>query len=76
MLVREDEGGQNPVYYANEDLKEAELNYWPLEKLAFAVMLSTTKLRPCFEFHTIEVRTNYPLRRVLHRLELSGQLST
>lgn len=48
----------------------------PLEKLAFAVMMLATKLRPYFESHTIDVRTNFPLWEVLHKPELSGQLST
>ncbi|XP_043818253.1 uncharacterized protein LOC122725281, partial [Manihot esculenta] len=52
-----------------------ELNYPPLAKLALAVLMSATKLRPYFDSHTIEVRTDYPLRKVLYRSELS-RLST
>lgn len=59
ILVREEEGEQSPVYYTSQVLKGAELNYLPLEKLAFAVMMSVTKLQPYFESQTIEVRTNY-----------------
>lgn len=38
-------------------------------------MILATKLRPYFEAHIIEIKTNYLLQNVLHRPELSGQLS-
>ena len=41
-----------------------------MEKLAFALVISTRKLRPYFQNHTIIVLTNQPLRQVLSKLEL------
>lgn len=61
VLIRENNGEQIAAYYASQVLKGAEQNYPPLEKLAFAVLMLATKLRPFFESHTIEVRTDYPL---------------
>lgn len=77
MLIQEDKGEQNLVYYASQVLNGAELNYLSLslEKLAFVVLMSAIKLRPYFKSHTIEVRTNYPLQKVLHKPELSRRLS-
>lgn len=76
MLVQEGKREQSPIYYASQVLKGDELNYIPLKKLAFAVLMSTTKLHPYFESHTIEVTTNYPLQKILHRLGFSARLST
>lgn len=76
MFVWEDKGEQSPAFYASQVLKGEKLNYPPLEKLAFAVLMAATKLWPYFESHTIEVRKNYPLQKVLRMLELLGRLST
>ena len=39
------------------------------------VLVFAIKLCPYFESHTIGVRTDYPLQKVLHRSEPSGRLS-
>ncbi|XP_074374448.1 uncharacterized protein LOC141714851 [Apium graveolens] len=45
-----------------------------MEKLVYALILATRKLRPYFQAHRIEVRTAYPLRHILHNLESSGRM--
>ncbi|XP_050229127.1 uncharacterized protein LOC126678269 [Mercurialis annua] len=55
-------------------LKGAELNYPTIDKLALAVVVTTKKLKPYFQGHTIIVRTNQPLRKALHRPKTSGRL--
>ncbi|KAM6556222.1 hypothetical protein CsatB_003241 [Cannabis sativa] len=45
-----------------------------MEKLAFALVISSRKLQPYFQAHSIEVLTNYPLRQVLAKPETSGRL--
>ncbi|KAM6563334.1 hypothetical protein CsatB_023332 [Cannabis sativa] len=45
-----------------------------MEKLAFTLIISSRKLRPYFQAHSIEVLTNYPLRQVLAKPEASGRL--
>lgn len=46
-----------------------------MENLAYAVLIASRKLRPYFETHTIEVRSNYPLKKLLHRLDLVEHLT-
>ncbi|CAL8162858.1 unnamed protein product [Prunus armeniaca] len=43
-------------------------------RLAYALVLSTHKLRPYFQAHTVDVLTNQPLRQVLQKPETSGRL--
>ena len=43
-------------------------------KLALALVSASKKLRPYFQCHPIVVVTNYPLRNVLHKPDLSGRL--
>ncbi|XP_074326629.1 uncharacterized protein LOC141664572 [Apium graveolens] len=45
-----------------------------MEKLAYALILASRKLRPYFQAHRIEVRTAYLLRQVLHKPESSGRM--
>ncbi|XP_074342428.1 uncharacterized protein LOC141679979 [Apium graveolens] len=70
-LVREEEGQQAPVYYVSKRLLDTETRYTSMEKLVYALILATRKLRPYFQAHRIEVRTAYPLRHILHKPESS-----
>ncbi|XP_074351692.1 uncharacterized protein LOC141690829 [Apium graveolens] len=74
VLVREDDGVQLPVYYVSKRLADVETRYTSLEKLAYALILASRKLRPYFQAHKIEVRTSYPLRQVMHKPESSGRM--
>ncbi|XP_074352324.1 uncharacterized protein LOC141691485 [Apium graveolens] len=72
VLVREEDGQQSPVYYVSKRLHDAETRYTNMEKLVYALILASRKLRPYFQAHRVEVRTAYPLRQVLHKPESSG----
>ena len=73
-LVREDGRVQKPVYFTSKRLTGAETRYPKLEKLAYALVVASRKLRPYFQAHTIRVLTDQPLRQVLHKPEASGRL--
>ena len=60
-LVRKEEKVQKPVYYASWALRSAEERYPPMEKLAFALVTATRKLKPYFQAHTVNVLTDEPL---------------
>ncbi|XP_074373606.1 uncharacterized protein LOC141713947 [Apium graveolens] len=74
VLVREEDGQQSPVYYVSKRLHDAETRYTSMEKLVYALILASRKLRAYFQAHRIEVRTAYPLRQVLHKSESSGRM--
>ncbi|XP_074377483.1 uncharacterized protein LOC141719006 [Apium graveolens] len=74
VLVREDEQVQYPVYYVSKRLLDAETRYTNMEKLAYALILASRKLRPYFQAHRVEVRTSFPLRQVTHKPEASGKM--
>ncbi|XP_017224963.1 uncharacterized protein LOC108201178 [Daucus carota subsp. sativus] len=75
VLVKLHEGIQSPVYYTSKSLIEAETRYTPLEKLVLALTMTSTKLRHYFETHKIHVLTNFPLRTVLSKPELTGRMA-
>ena len=45
-----------------------------MEKLILALVTAARKLHPYFQAHTIEVPTEYPVKQVLHKPEVSGRL--
>jgi hypothetical protein len=74
-LIREDEGIQKPVYFVSKSLHVTEERYPQIEKLAFTFVMALRKLRPYFQAHTIRVLTEYPLKKVMQKLDLSGRLA-
>jgi ribonuclease HI len=73
-LIREEANVQKPVYFISRALRGAEQRYMQMEKMAFALTIASRKLRPYFQAHTIKVLTEYPLKKVLRKLDLSGRL--
>ncbi|KAK3009265.1 hypothetical protein RJ639_013830 [Escallonia herrerae] len=74
VLIREQDGRQFPIYYVSKVLQGAKQRYPNAEKLAFALLIAARKLRSYFQSHTIIVLTDKPLRRILHKPDLSGRL--
>ncbi|XP_056695833.1 uncharacterized protein [Spinacia oleracea] len=74
VLAREDEAQQLPIYYISKSLLEAETRYSSLEKLVLALVTAAKKLRHYFETHQIVVMTNYPIKSVMRRPELTGRM--
>jgi hypothetical protein len=74
-LIQEEEGVQKPVYFVSKALHGAEERYPQIEKLAFALVMASRKLWPYFQAHTIRVLTEYPLRKVMQKLDLSKRLA-
>ncbi|XP_062119250.1 uncharacterized protein LOC133833000 [Humulus lupulus] len=75
VLFREDACRQKPMFYCSKMLLDVETRYSMMEKLALALITTKKKLRQFFESHTIIVYTNYPLKQVLNKPDLSGRLS-
>ncbi|XP_062098763.1 uncharacterized protein LOC133804633 [Humulus lupulus] len=75
VLFREEANRQKPVFYCSKMLLDAKTRYSMMEKLALALLTAKKKLRQYFESHTIIVYTDYPLKQVLSKPDLSGRLS-
>ena len=74
VLVREEGKVQKPVYYTSRALRGAEGRYPLMEKLAFALITASRKLRHYFQAHVIIVMTDHPLKKVMNKLEATGRL--
>uniref|UniRef100_A0A2N9GAI6 Uncharacterized protein n=1 Tax=Fagus sylvatica TaxID=28930 RepID=A0A2N9GAI6_FAGSY len=73
-LIREEDHIQKPVYYTSRALRGAEERYSNMEKLAFALLIASRKLRPYFQSHPIIVLTDYPLRKAMNKPDAAGRL--
>ncbi|GKV51633.1 hypothetical protein SLEP1_g58269 [Rubroshorea leprosula] len=74
VLLREKNKNQKPICYVSKVLQGAEQKYPLVEKAAFALVCIARKLRAYFQSHQIVVYTDFPLRKILQKLELSGWL--
>ena len=74
VLIQEEGGLQQPIYYVSQVLKDAETRYPSVEKFAYALVVASRKLRLYFQGRDIKVITNQPLRKILHKPDLSGRL--
>ena len=73
-LVKEERRVQKPVYYTSRALRGAEARYPQIEKLSFALITASRKLRHYFQAHVINVMTDHPLKKVINKLEAARQL--
>jgi ribonuclease HI len=75
VLIREELKIQHPVFYFSKTLRDSELRYSTLEKLAYALLLSSKRLRPYFQGHPIHVLTNAPLGLVMKDPGATGRVA-
>jgi ribonuclease HI len=73
-LVKEKSQVQNPIYFVSKALQGSELNYQRLKKVAYSLLLASRRLRPYFQCYPITVRTNQPIRQVLHKPDLVARM--
>jgi hypothetical protein len=79
VLVREVEAEkgklQCPVYFVSEALSGSQLLYSELEKITYAVVMATRKLRHYFEAHKVTVLTDQPLNDLFINKEASSRIA-
>ena len=62
------------MYYTSKALRGVEGRYPLIEKLAFAFITASRKLRHYFQAHVINVMTDHPLKKAMNKLEVVGRL--
>ena len=73
-LIREERNVQKPVYYTNQAFQGTEASYPRMEKIAFALLVTSRKLHFYFQAHPIVVMTDQPIRKAMNKIDAAGQL--
>jgi hypothetical protein len=66
---------QRPVYFVSEVLSESKARYQPVQKLLYAVLITSRKLRHYFQEYSISVVIDYPLCGILRNQDATGRIS-
>jgi hypothetical protein len=79
IIVERQEDGhaypvQRSVYFVSEVLLESKTCYRPVQKLHYAVLITSGKLRHYFQY-SITVVTDYPLGDILQNQDATGRIS-
>jgi hypothetical protein len=65
---------QAPVYFVSEVLSLSKKNYTELEKVLYAVLMASRKLRPYFQAFHIIVPSSQPLKDIMRNREATGRI--
>jgi len=66
---------QRPIYYISEVLSESKAKYPHVQKLLYALLITSRKLRHYFDEHKVTVVSNFPLGNVLCNQDATGCIS-
>jgi hypothetical protein len=79
VVEREEEGHvykvQRPVYYVSKVLTYSKIRYPHVQKLLYALLITSRKLRHYFEGHKIIVVTHFSLGDILCNRDATGRIS-
>ena len=68
-LIREENKIQRLVYYISQAFQGAKARYPWIEKITFALIVASRKLRPYFQANPIVVITYQPIKKAMNKPE-------
>ena len=79
IVVEREEAGhaykvQRPVYFISEVLNESKTRYPQVQKLLYAILITSQKVHHNFDAYHTAIVTEYPLGDILRNKEASGRI--
>ena len=66
-MIKEEVKRQLPVYYVSQAFQRAEFRYPRIEKIVFALIVASCKLRQYFQANPILVMTDQPIKKSMKK---------
>ena len=73
-LIREEDRKQLPVYYVSQAFLGAKFRYPRIEKIVFALIIASHKLRQYFQENPILVMTDQPIKKSMKQPEAARRM--
>ena len=73
-LIREECKKQLPIYYVSQAFQGVEPKYLRIEKIAFALIVASRKLRQYFQANPILVITDQPIKKSMNKPKASERM--
>jgi hypothetical protein len=79
IVVEREEPGhmykvQHSVYFISEVLNESEARYPKVQKLIYAILITSRKLKHYFNGYRVVVKTNFPLGDIIRNKDANGYI--
>jgi hypothetical protein len=79
IVVEREEPGhvykvQRPVYFISEVLNESKSRYLQVQKLIYAILITSQKLKHYFDGYRVVVMTNFPLGDIIRNKDANRRI--
>ena len=65
---------QRPIYFISEVLSESKTRYPQIQKLIYAILITSQKLKHYFDGYRVVVMTEYPLGDIIRNKDANGRI--